>query len=103
MIKIIAIGKISSNQSLNDIFQYYLKMINWKIEIVELEVKKKTTPEELKNLEAELIIEKIKPGQISIILEEAGEEYSSPQFAKFLNKLDVTLPPKRYVIIIKIF
>ncbi len=98
MIRIISIGKICSNKQMQEIFQYYYKMINWKIEIIELEVKKKASPEEIKNLEANLILEKIKLGQTSIILEEAGKEYSSQEFAKFINKLDSSAKTINFII-----
>ncbi|MCC2646533.1 MAG: rlmH [Rickettsiaceae bacterium] len=98
MIRIISIGKLGSNKALQEIFQSYLKMIGWKIEIIELETKKKLVTEELKNAEAELIIEKIRIGQVNIILEENGKEYTSPEFAKFLKKLEQSVKDINFII-----
>jgi 23S rRNA (pseudouridine1915-N3)-methyltransferase len=98
MIRIISIGKLGGNKALQEIFQSYLKMIGWKIEIIELESKKKLVSEELKNAEAELIIEKIRVGQVNIILEENGKEYSSPEFAKLLKKLEQSAKDINFII-----
>ncbi len=83
----ICIGKLQSNKALSEIFSNYSRMIGWRIEVVELEVKKKLAPLELKLAEAGLILAKIKSNSINIILEEAGKECSSPEFANFIQKL----------------
>jgi 23S rRNA (pseudouridine1915-N3)-methyltransferase len=98
MIRIISIGKLSSNKSLQEIFQSYQKMIGWKIEVIELEVKKKLSLEELKNAEAELILDKVRVGQLNVILEEAGKEYTSPEFAKFIKKLELSAKDINFII-----
>ncbi|MDF2965979.1 MAG: rlmH [Rickettsiaceae bacterium] len=98
MIRIISIGKLSSNKSLHEIFQSYQKMVGWKIEVIELEVKKKLSLEELKNAEAELILDKVRVGQLNVILEEAGKEYTSPEFAKFIKKLELSAKDINFII-----
>jgi 23S rRNA (pseudouridine1915-N3)-methyltransferase len=73
-------------------------MVGWKIEVIELEVKKKLSLEELKNAEAELILDKVRVGQLNVILEEAGKEYTSPEFAKFIKKLELSAKDINFII-----
>jgi 23S rRNA (pseudouridine1915-N3)-methyltransferase len=98
MIRIICIGKLNSNKNLQEIFSSYLKMINWKVEIIELEVKKRLEGDELKTAEAQLILDKIKPGQVNILLEEKGKEYTSHHFASLIQKLETASKDINFVI-----
>lgn len=84
MIRLICIGRLSSNAELAQLFDYYHKMLSPKLTVIELEVKKNLATTELKKHEAALIINKILPGQLNIILQEYGTEYSSQEFSKFM-------------------
>lgn len=84
MIRLICIGRLSSNAELLQLFNYYYKMLNYKLAVIELEVKKNLAAADLKKQEAELINSKILPGQLNIILQEYGTEYTSQEFSKFI-------------------
>jgi 23S rRNA (pseudouridine1915-N3)-methyltransferase len=56
------------------------------IEIDELKNTKALTQEQQKTKEAELILKKITPLDYVILLDEKGMEFSSSQFAAYLNK-----------------
>jgi 23S rRNA (pseudouridine1915-N3)-methyltransferase len=84
MIRLICFGRLNSNPALAQLFAYYYKMLSYKLEVIELEVKRKLVATELKQAEAELIFNKIAPGQLNIILQEYGTEYTSQEFSKFI-------------------
>ena len=78
---IIAVGKISSSAPENKIIQEYLKRILWKVEIRELE------PENNSKKTAEKILKAIPKGFRAILLDKDGRNYSSEEFATYLNNL----------------
>jgi len=86
-ITIIAIGK-NKDKNLLEISNEYLKRNRWKIDIIELESKEKDSTK-IKQKEGELLLSKVKPPDNIIILEEKGKEYFSPDFAKFMQKLQL--------------
>ncbi|OOQ58209.1 23S rRNA (pseudouridine(1915)-N(3))-methyltransferase RlmH [Mucilaginibacter pedocola] len=55
-------------------------------DIPELKNTKALTEEQQKSKEAELILKKITPQDHLILLDEAGQEFTSVQFANYLNK-----------------
>lgn len=85
-ITIISIGKFE-NSPHRATFETYLKRLKWTIELKEFEAKngKNLAPAQLKQVEAELILKAIKPGSITILLDEKGKQYSSIDFAKLLQ------------------
>lgn len=59
------------------------------IEIVEIqEIKSQTQAKQLKSLEAEKILNKLKPDDFLILLDEKGKHFTSVEFASFLQKKD---------------
>lgn len=56
------------------------------VEINELKNTKALTPEQQKAKEAELILKKLSPLDYVILLDEKGTEFSSKQFAAYLDK-----------------
>lgn len=56
------------------------------IELDELKNTKSLTPEQQKAKEAELILKKISPPDHVVLLDENGTEFSSKQFAAFIEK-----------------
>ena len=60
------------------------------IEIPELKNTKALTEDQQKTREAELILKKLTPQDHLILLDEAGAEYTSIQFAGFINKRSVS-------------
>lgn len=59
-------------------------------EIPELKNTKALSPEQQKAKEAELILKKITPLDFVILMDERGSEFTSTQFAAYINKKEVT-------------
>lgn len=59
-------------------------------EIPELKNTKALSPEQQKAKEAELILKKISPLDFVILMDEKGSEFTSTQFAAYINKKEVT-------------
>ncbi|QEM05653.1 23S rRNA (pseudouridine(1915)-N(3))-methyltransferase RlmH [Mucilaginibacter rubeus] len=59
-------------------------------EIPELKNTKALSPEQQKAKEAELILKKITPLDFVILMDEKGTEFTSSQFAAYINKKEVT-------------
>ena len=78
---LIAVGKMQRGPE-HDLVQQYLKRLPWQSEIVEVDIKKQAAnTEERKRLEAEKILNAVKPGATLIALDEHGKNLSSRQFA----------------------
>ncbi|SDH85145.1 23S rRNA (pseudouridine(1915)-N(3))-methyltransferase RlmH [Mucilaginibacter sp. P19] len=60
------------------------------VEIPELKNTKALSPEQQKAKEAELILKKITPLDFVILMDEKGSEFTSTQFAAYINKKEVT-------------
>lgn len=89
-IKLIYVGKTGSS-FLVDGEKEYLKRVKRYVptEIIELpDVKnaKKRSEVEIKAIEAESILKKIKPNEHVILLDEKGKEHTSVGFSKYLQK-----------------
>ncbi|XHR95405.1 23S rRNA (pseudouridine(1915)-N(3))-methyltransferase RlmH [Mucilaginibacter sp. UC70_90] len=68
--------------------KYYTKLEL--AEIPELKNTKALSPEQQKAKEAELILKKITPLDFVILMDEKGSEFTSTQFAAYINKKEVT-------------
>lgn len=92
-IKIIAIGKIKE-KFFQEAIKEYIKRLNrfCKLEIIELIEEKipdnasKKEEENIKNMECERILSKIKDKDFVICLSPSGKKLSSENFASFINK-----------------
>ena len=59
------------------------------VEIVEIaDIKGQTNPKSIKNLEAEKILSKLKSDDFLILLDEKGKQFSSVEFADFIQQKD---------------
>nr|WP_299205074.1 23S rRNA (pseudouridine(1915)-N(3))-methyltransferase RlmH [uncultured Brumimicrobium sp.] len=56
------------------------------IELPDVKNAKKRTEQEIKSIEAEAILKKIKPSDHVVLLDEKGAEYTSVQFASYIQK-----------------
>ncbi|HLV41709.1 MAG TPA: 23S rRNA (pseudouridine(1915)-N(3))-methyltransferase RlmH [Brumimicrobium sp.] len=56
------------------------------IELPDLKNSKKRSELEIKTIEAEAILKKIKPNDYVVLLDEKGSEYSSVEFSEFIQK-----------------
>jgi 23S rRNA (pseudouridine1915-N3)-methyltransferase len=93
-ITFITVGK-TEDAYLKDGIEKYVKRLKHytKLEMVDIPELKNTkalTEEQQKNKEAELILKKITPQDHVILLDENGMEFTSVQFANYINKRSVS-------------
>ncbi len=86
-ISIIAIGKVKE-KDIKSLIDEYLKRNPWKINIIELESKEREE-KRMKQDEGEIILSRLSDNDFVIILEENAMEFTSPDFAKYMQKLQV--------------
>lgn len=91
-IKILAIGKTKRGFILDGLNEYlgrlkhYVKL-DW-IEIADVK-NTKLSLEDLKKAEADLFLSKLSPGDKVILLDENGKQYTSEDFASYINKMQI--------------
>ncbi|MBT8301297.1 MAG: 23S rRNA (pseudouridine(1915)-N(3))-methyltransferase RlmH [Maribacter sp.] len=89
-IKLLAIGKTDS-VSLQDLIRTYhnrlMHYVRFELEIIpDIKNVKNLTTTQQKEKEGELILKKLKATDVLILLDENGKQYSSVEFANFLQK-----------------
>ncbi len=89
-IKLICVGK-TGKKFLEEGEQEYVKRLGHyltfdRIELPDVKQSKTLTEEQIKSREADMIQTKIQPGEKVFLLDEKGKEFSSEQFAEFLQK-----------------
>lgn len=86
----LTVGKTEDAYLKEGIDKYVKRLKHYtKLEVVELDALKNTkalTPEQQKVKEAEIILKKITPLDHVVLLDENGTEFSSKQFANYLDK-----------------
>ncbi len=87
-ITIISVGKFDSSPN-EELFSDYTKRLKWQINLREINYKnsKNLSSNEIKNGEAKLIIENLKPNSYIIALDEHGKQFSSKEFSLILSDL----------------
>jgi len=85
-INIITIGKFKKNCSYGTLFFDYIKKTKSKINLIEINNKVFGSSDEVKNKEAQLIIDKIPQNSKIILLDEIGENITSREFANNIVK-----------------
>jgi 23S rRNA (pseudouridine1915-N3)-methyltransferase len=89
-ITLLLVGKTSSAE-IRSINADYLKRISHYVKIEELVVEnsaiKASDKNKMKDLEGELLLKKIAPTDFVILLDDKGKEFSSLQFAQYLEGL----------------
>lgn len=89
-IKLLAIGKTDQKdlQALIDIYQNRLgHYINFDFEIIpDIKNVKNLSEAQQKQKEGELILNKLKPSDVLILLDENGKQYDSVAFSQYLQK-----------------
>lgn len=80
-IRILAVGKMK-NSPLLDQLEEYLKRMNWKVALKEIDTPKGATSAQ----EEPLILKHLKPGDLLVALDERGESLTSPDFAAKIAK-----------------
>jgi 23S rRNA (pseudouridine1915-N3)-methyltransferase len=86
----LTVGKTEDAYLKEGIDKYVKRLKHYtKLEVVEINELKNTkalTPEQQKTKEAELILKKLSPPDHVVLLDEKGAEFSSKQFAAYLDK-----------------
>ena len=67
--------------------------------VPDLKNTKKLSEKEQKNLEGEGILNRIQPGDYVVLLDDKGKQYSSTEFARFMEKKSHSVP-KRLVFVV---
>ena len=90
----LTVGKTEDAYLKEGIDKYVKRLKHYtKFETVELDALRNTkalTPEQQKAKEAEMILKKLSPLDHVVLLDENGTEFSSKQFANYLNKKAIT-------------
>ena len=81
-INILSLGKFKINQQYKNLFEYYRKRIQVKINLIEIKTHKAERKKELEKIE---ILKYIKEEDQVIALDKDGENFSSVKFSKFLD------------------
>lgn len=89
-IVLLSIGK-TDNAFFREIVDDYSKRVNHFIQfeaiyLPDLKNRKSVSEEEQKVLEAEKILKVLNPTDYVVLLDDKGEHYSSPEFARFIEK-----------------
>jgi 23S rRNA (pseudouridine1915-N3)-methyltransferase len=94
-ITFLTVGKTEDAYLKEGIEKYVKRLKHYtKLELVELNELKNTkalTPEQQKAKEAEMILKKITPLDHVVLMDEKGTEYTSTQFAAYINKREISL------------
>lgn len=85
-IKIIAIGKVKQHAEYKTLIENYIKQNKWQIEIVEISNKLFNSASEIINYETAQIKKSIKNTDNLILLDIHGQNLTSENFAKFIDK-----------------
>lgn len=102
-IALLSIGK-TDNSLFREIIDEYIKRVNHYIpfEIIylqDLKNRKSISEEEQKVQEGEKLLKNIEPTDYIVLLDDKGKTYSSPEFAKYIEKKMHSVP-KRLVFLI---
>lgn len=102
-IVLLAIGKTSASY-LQDGISQYLKRLSYYIPfelkiLPDIKTSKALTEERQKELEGEVFLNNINGGDFVVLLDERGKEFTSREFASYIDKKMVTLPKQLIFII----
>lgn len=102
-ITLLAIGKTDARYFIDAIGEYQKRLehyIPYEMQIIpDLKNTKSLTIDQQKEKEGELILKALQPGDYLVLLDERGKEYSSMQFASYIEKKTHTVN-KRLVFVI---
>jgi 23S rRNA (pseudouridine1915-N3)-methyltransferase len=94
-ITFLTVGKTEDAYLKEGIDKYVKRLKHYtKLELVEINELKNTkalTADQQKAKEAELILKKISPLDHVVLMDEKGNEYTSTQFAAYINKKEISL------------
>lgn len=102
-ITLLVIGKTDTGYFIDAVSEYQKRLehyIPFEIQVIpDIKNTKNLTVEQQKEKEGELILKNLQPGDYIVLLDEKGKEYSSVQFASYIEKKTHNVP-KRLVFII---
>lgn len=102
-IVLLAVGKTDVNywkDALNDYRERLIHYIPFEMEIIpDIKNVKNMTEIQQKEKEGELILKYLQPGDHAVLLDEKGKEFSSMQFATYIERKMHTVP-KRLIFVI---
>lgn len=81
---VIAVGRAKPG-ALRDLFENYAKRLPWRLELIEVQEKRRLPPEELKKREAERLLAAVPQGALIVALDPRGETLDSESFARKLG------------------
>ena len=81
---ICTVGRLKAGPE-RDLIAKYTKRVQWPLEIIEVEERRKLSPAELRNREGELLSGVLPAGAIRIAMDERGKALSSQHFADKLG------------------
>jgi len=84
IINILSLGKFKVNQKFKGIYEYYQKRIKFKTVLIELKTYKNNRKKELEKLEILKLIKNQDHNNV-FVLDKSGKNFSSLEFADFLN------------------
>ena len=84
-ITLAAVGRDKSGPT-RDLYQHYVKRLNWPLTLREVEERKPLPSASLKRREAELLRDALPKGATLIALDERGKSLSSPEFARMIGQ-----------------
>ena len=89
-VKLIAVGKTTATYFREGEYEYQNRLKHYmkfeRIDLNDLKVPQKTTPNEIKKKEAEIILKHLKPADEVVLLDENGKNFSSIEFSKWFEK-----------------
>ncbi len=102
-ISLLVVGKTTENILQQQIDMYLHRIqryMSCQLEVIPaLKSTKKLSKEEIKYKEGMLILNKLQPTDIVVLLDEKGKEYTSLQFAKYIDK-QMQMSTKRLVFVV---
>lgn len=89
-VKLITVGKTTANYLRDGEYEYENRLKHYmkfeRIDLNDLKVPQKTTPNGIKKNEAEIILKHLKPADEVVLLDENGKNFSSIEFSKWFEK-----------------
>ncbi len=84
-IVVAAVGRAKPGPE-RDLFAAYIARLPWRVDLKEIEIKKKTTVDARRRLEAEALLAAVPEGATIVALDERGKSETSEAFAKRLGR-----------------
>ncbi|MEN6589022.1 MAG: 23S rRNA (pseudouridine(1915)-N(3))-methyltransferase RlmH [Proteiniphilum sp.] len=102
-VRLLSVGK-TDNEHLAQLIEEYRKRVNFYIPfemtvVADLKNKKNISAEEQKTLEGNLLLKSLQPGDHVVLLDDKGKQYTSTEFARYIEKKNHTVP-KRLVFMV---